>query len=357
MKFDMDDLRNIYNMLEDEESKDIFLKRLSHSVSSDYKYITEIVDTYVPELSPKARERWHASLPKDRDIVLYGTGVYAAETVDEWKGDKRVIGFCSGTKKRQGKDFFGYPVMSPEELLSRRDLTVVVNVVDPTAKREIRERLQEGGYPEEQIFEVFVRLGFDPGQYFAPEFMKYGEEEVFVDAGCCDLNSSITLGKYCPRVKKVYAFEPDPANYQRCLEAKEKQNFTAAEIFPFGTWSERTQLHFNATGDGSSHLVKNVNEGECITVPVMAIDEAVDPNERVTMIKMDVEGAELESLKGARETILRDRPKLAICIYHKPEDLVEIPLYIKQLIPEYKLYIRHHSYAEWETVLYAVMPE
>jgi len=69
---------------------------------------------------------------------------------------------------------------------------------------------------------------------------------------------------------------------------------------------------------------------------------------------MDVEGAELESLKGAEKTIRRDRPKLAICIYHKPEDMTEIPLFIKELVPEYKLYVRMHANDGSETVLYAI---
>ena len=88
----------------------------------------------------------------------------------------------------------------------------------------------------------------------------------------------------------------------------------------------------------------------------MPIDEAVDTNNRVTFIKMDIEGSELEALKGAQQTIQRDRPKLAICIYHKPEDMTDIPLYIKSLVPEYRLYVRHHSNRCSETVLYAVMP-
>lgn len=74
------------------------------------------------------------------------------------------------------------------------------------------------------------------------------------------------------------------------------------------------------------------------------------------MIKMDVEGSELESLKGAKRTIQRDKPKLAICIYHKPEDMTEIPMFIKELVPEYRLYVRHHSNSDLETVLYAIMP-
>lgn len=90
----------------------------------------------------------------------------------------------------------------------------------------------------------------------------------------------------------------------------------------------------------------------------MTIDEAIDPGDRVTTIKMDIEGSELEALKGARETIRRDKPKLAICIYHKTEDLWEIPLYIKSLIPEYRFYIRHHGPSGlYDSVLYAVMPE
>lgn len=70
----------------------------------------------------------------------------------------------------------------------------------------------------------------------------------------------------------------------------------------------------------------------------MSIDEAVAGREKVTFIKMDVEGAEIELLKGAKNTILKDKPKLAICIYHKAQDMIDLPVYIKSLVPEYRLY-------------------
>ena len=68
---------------------------------------------------------------------------------------------------------------------------------------------------------------------------------------------------------------------------------------------------------------------------------------------MDIEGSELEALRGAREVIRRDKPRLGICVYHRPEDILEIPMFIKELVPEYKLYIRHHSPHLNETVVYA----
>ena len=72
---------------------------------------------------------------------------------------------------------------------------------------------------------------------------------------------------------------------------------------------------------------------------------------------MDIEGAELEALRGAKETIRKDRPRMAICIYHKPEDLYEIPGYLLSLVPEYRFKVRQYTSMSWETVLYAAVEE
>jgi len=357
MKSTLEDYQKVYRILEDDESKDIYLSRLSFLVSAHSKHIEPIVSKYLPDLpvyTGWSHSELIASMPKDKDIVLYGAGQYAKETLHYWVGDRRFIGFCCSTKEKQAHGYLGYPVMGPEELLERKDLVVFVNTY--AAREEILQILQDGGYPNELIFSVppsFPSPGpkYEAGQYFAPSFMKYEDEEVFVDAGCYDLNTSLELKKYCRHVKKVYAFEPDPKNYQCCLEKKEETNFTEAEILPFGTWSKRETICFQS---GRSTNSKASEGGNC-TVSVMPIDEAIAPKDRVTMIKMDVEGSELESLMGARKTILRDKPKLAVCIYHKPEDMTEIPLYIKKLVPEYRLYIRHYSNIGTETVLYAVM--
>jgi hypothetical protein len=75
--------------------------------------------------------------------------------------------------------------------------------------------------------------------------------------------------------------------------------------------------------------------------------------EKITYLKMDIEGGEFHALKGAEKTILRDKPKLAISIYHSHDDMIRIPEYIHDLLPEYKLYVRQHSIFH-ETVLYAI---
>ncbi len=70
---------------------------------------------------------------------------------------------------------------------------------------------------------------------------------------------------------------------------------------------------------------------------------------------MDIEGAELEALKGSERIIREQKPKLAISIYHKAEDFVDIPAWLLALAPEYKLYYRHYSLYKYETILYAMV--
>lgn len=363
-------IQSIYHMLEDQESRDLYICRLSYLFSKDFKYLLPCLNSYMlkhfkaQENTPEVNiVKLSHMLPEGRNIVLYGAGVEGKKLLPYFQGDKRFIGFCSSTKGKQENGYLGYSVMSPEELFARRDLCVVISTTK--YKDDIRQFLEDGGYPNELIFDGSPSnaLG-EAEQYFGPDFMKFCDDEVFVDAGCFDFTDALALARHCKRVKRVYAFEPDPYNYPKCLDTFERTNrgrILDAKIFPYGTWSERTTLRFNAIGsDGSAvymadHITFIPETGTFnSSISVMPIDEAVDPGDRVTTIKMDVEGSELESLKGAKQTIMRDRPKLAICIYHKPEDLWEIPLYIKSLVPEYHLYIRHHN---GDAVLYAVMPE
>src|SRR5207245_758853 len=94
------------------------------------------------------------------------------------------------------------------------------------------------------------------------------------------------------------------------------------------------------------------------STPVRSIDSMVDSGEieRVDFIKMDIEGSELAALKGAARSIARFKPKLAISIYHQPEDFVNIPTFINSLDLGYRMYIEHYTIHHEETVLYADVP-
>ena len=175
------------------------------------------------------------------------------------------------------------------------------------------------------------------------------------------MDTSLGLRRFCRHVKKVYAFEPDPHNYEVCLKVKEKFHFSEAKIIPFGTWSENTTLLFYPFGNDCSCLCKAgieapVQKGsDVIEVPVMPIDDAIEAGDRVTTIKMDVEGAEEATLLGCRDTIAAFRPMLSVAAYHRSSDLYRLPHLIWELNPGYRLYLRRHKYIPaWEIILYAV---
>ncbi len=94
----------------------------------------------------------------------------------------------------------------------------------------------------------------------------------------------------------------------------------------------------------------SVENGEEV-IDIYALDE-VCKGENIRFIKADVEGYEMDMLRGAERIIKEYKPCLAISLYHKLTGYYEIPLYIKSLVPEYKMKVRHHSTDFTETVLY-----
>jgi len=188
-----------------------------------------------------------------------------------------------------------------------------------------------------------------PDQYFIPE-IQFGSDEVYIDCGMYDGDTVEEFIRHCPDYARIIGFEPDEANIEKF--GRRNLPMERIEVHCAGVWSKETVLGFSADGTSASRIVESGEE----SLSVMSID-SLDLKQPVTFIKMDIEGSELEALKGARKTIQRDMPKLAICIYHKKEDMITIPQYIRSLEPEgssYDFYLRHHSLYEHETVFYAI---
>lgn len=191
-------------------------------------------------------------------------------------------------------------------------------------------------------------------QYFVDDIVRVADGEVFIDGGAYVGDTIQELMKIAHRdkvkIKRIVAFEPNEENYRILREnyGTRKQ----IKLINKGLSDKEEILQFYEDGN-ASRLAKNSEE---VTTEVAVINlDAVPECRDATWIKMDIEGAELSALHGARELILRNRPKLTICIYHSNEDMVGIAEYIHELVPEYRLYVRHHSRGDNETVLYAVI--
>ena len=150
---------------------------------------------------------------------------------------------------------------------------------------------------------------------------------------------------------KVYSFDPVANNLEVINYNIRQFEFQNVKVFPFGL--SDVNVH-------ASPIVLNNYEptfsGKGDDIPARTLDHLVQSGEveRVDFIKLDVEGAELSVLKGAKESIARFRPRLAISLYHKPEDLYQIILYIKEHFPFYSQHIDHYTIHSEETVLYCM---
>lgn len=149
--------------------------------------------------------------------------------------------------------------------------------------------------------------------------------------------------------RKIFAFEPDEKNYSKLLANTAGLDVVAV---PAGTWSSMTTLHFASGKDAASSIQA---EG-AIQIKTDTIDHVVGDH-TIAFIKMDVEGSELEALKGATHVIRRDMPVLAISAYHKQEDLITLPRFIAgcgNADFRYEVFLRHHGVTVPELVLYGI---
>ncbi len=336
-------IQDIYRHLGDDRSKEIYADRLLFSLTGDKDYMLRIVKNTA--LYQNIYEKF---VQDKREKYIVSAGQWGMITADLF-WEFGFSGMIDNYKKGSYRDL---PIMTFEEFLKLKS-DASVYIASTSFHKEFCEMLAHAGIEKERIVDVtgMMLSVYHGQQYFdLPILQEYREpHEVFVDGGCYDAANSRMFAEWAgDREKTVYAFEPDADNRKNCGVVLEQTDQLSYRLFPKGLWSREEVLRFSA----------NANEGSRITdlgtvhVPVTSIDEAID--QRVTFIKMDIEGAEYEALKGAERTIRRYQPKLAISVYHKPEDIWELPHLILSFYPEYTFYLRHYSLASEETVLYAV---
>lgn len=187
-------------------------------------------------------------------------------------------------------------------------------------------------------------------QYFINDFFQYNEKEVFIDGGAY-VGDTVSAFKKIIKKKKIknadiIAFEPEKENYEKLV-----QNNPDILAFQAGLWSENGILSFSGMDVSGGISSQNLSSDRKMKVMVKSID-CIPECEKATFIKMDIEGSEYEAILGAKKVICKNRPKLAICIYHSDEDMLRLAELIHDMVPEYHIYIRQHCNSRAETVLY-----
>lgn len=257
---------------------------------------------------------------------------------------------CYLTGNKRKNEYNGIPVYTYEEALTQYDQLDIV-IESAYEGKTARDQIASFGTRGECISLEDITEVLDRQQYF--DFFEYaGEKETFVDGGVYDLGSVKGFLQWCNgNYERIYAFEPEKSNYELCKEKAEQWEHVS--LFNCGLFDRQGNIGFTS-GLGGASRIENQQQDFYSDYDVAVTDlDSVVQGEKVTFIKMDIEGAEEKALLGARHIITEQKPKLAICVYHKPEDIIELPALVLGMRPDYKIAFRHYSLRDTETVMYA----
>lgn len=337
---------------------------------------------------PKAYSFERLAANADRRLLyLFGSGMGGQCAAAELRarGVRNIAGFLDNAPERKGSECGGLPIRDPDDPSWRRgNPLAILSPIDSRYIIAMRRQCESLGvehisYSEltansygwetpdwwgdaesRQTFQAILRLFRDhdwsalppptPDQYFQ-SFVPDRLYRSFVDGGAY---VGDTLGVFRHRFgddfDAYYAFEPNPRNFA-ALERQPRD--PRVRLFQIGLAGREADLFITpgVVASGARVVAEEVNGAGALRVN--ALDNVL-ANQAVSFIKLDVEGAELDALKGARGIIETQRPALAVCVYHRPDHLWEIPRWIKEVGAGYRLYLRHHSDHDYETVCYAV---
>lgn len=338
---------NIYDRLCDEESKHLFKARIQYLSDHDQGvYMDHLYEIY-DDWHPLEQIKHRLSECACAGIIVFGCG-YGGQGIRKllqfW--DMDIAYYCDN--KRCGQTVDGVKVLSLQEVTS--DYTNYLVIIGSYEySDEMYGQLLQEKFPEDYIWhpESRILMGSRGKQYFDVFEPLMDGSEVFVDAGAYDGQTTLdfiewTGGNYTA----AYTLEPIK---EMCPVIQRKlADYKNISIIQTAAWKKKEWLYFDDDKTSSC-----MTDNGALAVPASDIDSIVG-DESITFIKMDIEGCEMSALEGAKKTILRDCPRLAICIYHKDMDVIDIASYLMELVPDYKFYIRHYTSHMWETVLYAV---
>ena len=377
----------------------------------------EQLESLLRETPPAARIRQEAAFDEAalgrHRIVVFGAGRLGRMAFQGLAGtDLDVVAFADNNPRTWGTMACGIPVLSPADAARKHshDAAFVVAVWHPTQSHLISalltqlqalaccavsfpllfwrhartflpyffwdtpERLLQQSNEIAHAFDILddelsraafvaqiqLRLlaDFDccgvpcPDEQYFPGLFSLNPDECFIDCGAYTGDTirallSLTDGRF----RKVIAFEADPAVMPDLLAFRNGTD-SRVVIHNAAVAAHNGVVHFSGDGIGGGCIAFSSG----IEVPCVRLDDIL-ADETVSYIKMDIEGAELQALEGAHRVIWRDRPLLAVCGYHKPDHLWQVPVSLQSLAPDSALFLRAHCVDGLDSVYYSVPPE
>lgn len=342
---------------------------------------------------------WDRLARETRPIVLYGMGDGADKILRQFEiHDIQASGVFASDEFVRGHSFAGFPVRTlaqtvehfgedlvivlsfasqrPEVLQKMYDLDARFDVVAPDVPvagdglfdlefaraHESELDMAAALMADERSSDVldkmicfkltgklhYLRDGEDDKLEAFTEIMKPHKNEHFVDLGAYNGDTIRELLGYTDGAfASVTALEPDRRNFRK-LKAFTETLLGDITLEQAGAWDCDCVKTFAAKAGRNSRLA-----GKGVETQMRAVDSVL-AGAPCTMLKLDVEGAEHQALRGAAQTIARWKPRLNVACYHRNEDLFAVPLLVHELNPAYELYLRHHPYVPaWDVNLYA----
>ena len=348
---------------------------------------------------------WTYLTTAQKPVVLYGTGNGADKILDQLllRGI-RISGIFASSDFVRNRTFRGYQVETYEALRTRLG-DMIVLICFGTSRPEVLENIDriagecETYAPDVPVYgqvlfdrEFFntnkeslervramlqddiSRETFDAvvqyklsGNYKllrpverplseAKELLTLAKDPAFLDLGAYNGDTVQLYTSLFPQIRNIVAVEPDSRNFRKLQE-------NTASLIGEETVPKRTISYVQALvsdHDGTARIDRNKGRGvhedgrsvgqeELTAATIVTLLQG----QKAGLIKMDVEGNELLAIEGGRELIRQDRPSLIVSCYHRSEDLFTLPLLLSELVPEYKIYMRHHPHLLcWDTEYY-----
>lgn len=343
----IEEIQKIHDAFVDEESKEIYQGLYQSLLTGETKSITQsISNSFARRMPNNFIDLLLQQKQAGKKLVIFCAGLLGKHLLTNLQDVGISVDAISDNNSTIWESTIkGVPVISPQTLYHwHGNAFIVISTNITPYLRPIEQQLSNAGFLEGSDW-ISTKIF---GEMYFPDFLQFSLNEVFADCGAFNGDESFTFAnKTNHNYRHIYLIEPEHRNMELCKQRL--ANLSKIEFIEACVMDTTGEIGFSASLQQNSKVDLSSKNRVC----AFYIDDkmqALPP----TYIKMDLEGFEYLALSGASKIIKKFKPKLAVSIYHKQEDIFELPALLLRLNPSYQLFLRHYSFCHIDTVLYAI---